>query len=383
MIQKLADGPDQSPGIEIVEEGACIAGIHTPSSTTQSRELSLQPSDQLLNHLGYHVAIIGATGAVGQEMLRVLAERKFPIQRIRCFASPQSVGKKLNETITVEALAEGCFRNIDIALFSAGKKISLAYVPQALKEGCLVIDNSSAYRMDPEVPLVVPEINLYASKDHRLIASPNCTATMIAMALFPLVKKAKIRRIVATTFQAASGAGHRAMVELMEETQAILEHRSYERTVMKQPYGFNLFPHNAPMTPSHYNDEEMKVIEETRKILSEPNLRIGISCVRVPVLRAHSIALNVEFTSFLSANDARKTLEQSAGIKVLEDWGNNRFPTPLDATAQNEVFVGRIREDCSQPNTLDLWVVGDQLLKGAALNTIQIAESITCLTRSK
>ncbi len=325
----------------------------------------------------FNVAIIGATGAVGQEMLRVLTERKFPVQRIRCFASPQSVGKKLNETTTVEALSEGCFKNIDIALFSAGKKISLAYIPQALKEGCLVIDNSSAYRMDAEVPLVIPEINLHTIKDHRLIASPNCTASMITMALFPLHQRVKIRRIVATTYQAASGAGHRAMVELMEETKAMLEHRPYQRTVMPQPYGFNLFPHNAPMMPSHYNDEEVKVIEETRKILSEPSLRIGVTCVRVPVLRAHSISLNVEFTSPLSATDAKKTLEQSPGIKVLEEWENNRFPMPLDATEQNEVFVGRIREDCSQPNTLDLWVVGDQLLKGAALNAIQIAEAIS------
>lgn len=328
----------------------------------------------------FNVAIVGATGAVGQEMIRVLEERGFPIQEIRFFASPQSAGKKIGfrgQVVTVEPLETGCFKGIDVALFSAGKKISLAYAREALEAGCRVVDNSSAFRTDPKVPLVIPEINPHTLQNYKgIVSSPNCTASMMLMALAPLHRKFKIRRIVAATYQAASGAGQRAMLELLEETAAVLQHRPYIRSVMPQPYAFNLFPHNAPMTPSGYNEEEEKVIEEVRKILEEPNLRISITCVRVPVLRAHSEALNVEFENPITAQEAKEILQNSPGIMVLEDWENNRFPMPLDATGRDEVFVGRIRQDLSNPNTLDLWVVGDQLLKGAALNAVQIAEEL-------
>ena len=334
-----------------------------------------------LERAQYNVAIIGATGAVGQEMLKLLEQREFPVKTIRCFASPQSVGKTVlfkGKKIPVEKLSENCFQGIDIALFSAGKKISLAYAPLAVKAGCLVVDNSSAYRMDPKVPLVIPEINSHTLENHSgIISSPNCTATVMLMALAPLHRQFKIRRIVVATYQAASGAGQKAMTELQEESRALLENRPFTRTVMPFPYAFNLFPHNAPMTPSGYNEEEIKVIEEARKILEEPNLRIAVTCVRVPVLRAHCEALNVEFENPITAQEAKAILQKAPGVTVLEEWDQNRFPMPLDATGHDHIFVGRIRQDLSNSNTLDLWAAGDQLLKGAALNAIQIAE--TCI----
>jgi len=332
----------------------------------------------------FNIAIIGATGAVGQEMLRLLEQRQFPVKEIHCFASPQSAGKAVlfkGRQILIEQLHPACFQGMDIALFSAGKKISLTYGPLAVQAGCLVVDNSSAFRMDPSVPLVIPEINVHALHSHAgIISSPNCTATVMLMALAPLHQKFKIRRIVAATYQAASGAGQRAVVELQEESRAILEGRPFQRTAMPFPYAFNLFPHNAPMTSSGYNEEEIKVIEEVRKILEEPELRIAVTCVRVPVLRAHSEALNVEFENPITPQLAKEVLGKAPGVKVLEDWDNNRFPMPIDASGQDEIFVGRIRQDLSNPHTLDLWAVGDQLLKGAALNAIQIVEEL-CLSR--
>lgn len=333
--------------------------------------------------MGYRLAIIGATGAVGQEMLRVLERRHFPVQKIRCFASPGSAGKTVDfrgEKIVVEALSPQAFDGIDIALFSAGKKVSREFASLAAKAGAIVVDNSSAFRM--EAPLIVPEINLHAAAAHQgIISCPNCTAAIILMALAPLHRRFKIRRIVAATYQAASGAGATAMHELQEETKAALEQKPFARSVMPFPYAFNLFPHNAPMTESGYNEEEEKVIAEMHKILEDTSVRIAVTCVRVPVLRAHSMAVNVEFETEVSAQDAKEVLQTSPGLIVLEDWKNNRFPMPIDATGRDEVFVGRIRKDRSQLNTLDLWIVGDQLLKGAALNTVQIAEQVARLTR--
>ncbi len=335
----------------------------------------------------FNIAIIGATGAVGQEMLRVLEQRQFPIKEIRCFASPGSAGKTLvfkGKPVVIEQLAEKCFEGIDIALFSAGKKISLTYAPLAVKAGCLVVDNSSAYRMDPTVPLVIPEINAHALENHSgIISSPNCTATVMLMALAPLHRQFKIRRIVMATYQAASGAGQKAMLELQEESRAVLENRPFTRTAMPFPYAFNIFAHNAPMTSSGYNEEEIKVVEEARKILEEPDLRIAVTCVRVPVLRAHSEALNVEFENTVTASQAKEILQNAPGVTVLEDWDQNRFPMPLDASGKDDIFVGRIRQDLSNPNTLDLWAVGDQLLKGAALNAVQIAEHLCLLKEVK
>jgi aspartate-semialdehyde dehydrogenase len=323
------------------------------------------------------IAIVGATGAVGQEIMRVLEKRQFPVQKLRCFASESSIGKTLifrGQEVRIEPID---FEGVDLAFFCAGKKISEKYIPEAK---CLVVDSSSAFRMD--VPLIIPEINPHAIQG-TVIASPNCTATMMLMALAPLHRHVPIKRIVMSTYQAASGAGFRAMQELEEETRARLENRSFKPTIMPHPYAFNLFAHNAPMTQSNYNEEEVKVIEESRKILEAPELKIAVTCVRVPVLRAHSETLNVEFSAPLSAETARNILEKAPGVQILEDWKHNRFPMPHDASGKDDVFVGRIRQDLSQPNTLDLWVVGDQLLKGAALNAVQIAEVIfkrSCVT---
>lgn len=334
----------------------------------------------------YNIAIVGATGAVGQEMLRLIEIRNFPIGELRCFASPKSLGQSVvfkGLKISLEILGKESFKNIDIALFSAGKKVSLDFAMQAVKEGAIVIDNSSGFRMNQGVPLVIPEVNPEDLARHEgIISSPNCIVTILLMALYPLHRLFGIKRVVLSTYQAASGAGAIAMEELKEETLASFTGKPFKRTVMPHPYAFNLFLHNAKMTEEKYNEEELKVIEEMRKILKEPYLPMAVTCVRVPVLRAHSASINVEFKEGVTADKARDILKQAPGVTLLEDWENNRFPMPSDASLQESVFVGRIREDKSQKNTLDLWVVGDQLLKGAALNAIQIAEELQmCKTR--
>ncbi len=332
--------------------------------------------------MGSRIAIVGATGAVGQEMLQVLAKRNFPIKNLRLFASPQSEGKILlfkENSIPIESLSPGCFRGLDVTFFCAGKGISSTFVPRAVEEGSLVIDSSSAFRLHSDVPLVIPEVNPHALEHHRgVIASPNCVASILLMPLAPLHKKFKIRRIVGATYQAASGAGFKAMQELQEETLALLQQKPYNRTIMPHPYAFNLFSHNAPMTPSGYNEEENKVLDETRKILEDGHLRMTMTCVRVPILRAHAMALNVEFNHPISPEMAKDILLSAPGVTLLEDWEQNRFPMPLDASGKDDVFVGRIRADISHPNTLEFWIVGDQLLKGAALNAVQIAEMLNC-----
>jgi aspartate-semialdehyde dehydrogenase len=326
----------------------------------------------------FSIAIVGATGAVGRELIALLERRRFPVSQLRCFASPRSVGKTVsfqNEAIPIEALGHDSFKGVDIALFSAGRVVALEFAPQAVETGACVIDNSSAFRMDPEVPLVIPEINPDAMQTHRgIIASPNCSTTIMLMALAPLHRAFQIKRVVATTYQAASGAGALAMEELQLETQAVLEGRSFKRSVMPFPYAFNLFTHNSPFTESGYAEEELKMLHETRKILRDDAIGIHATCVRVPVLRAHSEALNVCFHHPVTVSQAYEILQKAPGLKILENRITNRFPMPIDATGQDSVFCGRIREDLSQPNTLDLWVVGDQLLKGAALNAVQIAE---------
>lgn len=330
----------------------------------------------------FKIGIVGATGAVGQEIIHLLDKKHLPIQELRVFASPRSKGKKISfqgKECVLKTPSEQAFKGLDFILFSAGKKISLQWIPLAVQQGACVIDNSSAFRMDPHVPLVIPEVNPEAARSHQgIIASPNCTATLMLTALFPLHKKFKIKRIVASTYQAASGAGALAMEELLQESLAFFEKKPFQRTVMPHPYAFNLFLHNAPMNTSDfyvgYNEEEVKIIEESHKILEDSSLRITATCVRVPVLRAHSESLNVEFSLPVRAQEAREILRTSPGVKLLEDWENNRFPMPVDASFEEDIFVGRVREDLSQPNTLDLWVVGDQLLKGAALNAVQILE---------
>ncbi|MBI2742667.1 MAG: aspartate-semialdehyde dehydrogenase [Chlamydiales bacterium] len=324
------------------------------------------------------IAIVGATGAVGREMVQVLEKRGFPVRSLRLFASPRSRGVLIpfrGEMVAVEELKPGCFAGIDIALFSAGKRISLEWAAEVKKAGALMVDNSSAFREDPKVPLIIPEINSRAFQSHEgIVSCPNCTTAIMLMALAPLHQRVAIKRIVASTYQAASGAGAVAMEELREETRAHLEGRPFERTAMPFPYAFNLFTHNSPLCEGGHVDEEVKMVRETKKILGSPSIQVSATCVRVPVLRAHSISLNVEFTSRLTSEEAYKILEKSPGVSILEEKGRNRFPMPIDASGQDAILCGRIREDSTQPNTLNLWVVGDQLLKGAALNSIQIAE---------
>jgi aspartate-semialdehyde dehydrogenase len=328
------------------------------------------------------LAVIGATGAVGEEILAVLQRRNFPVASLRCFASERSAGKTVsfkNENISLEVLHPDVFKEIDIAIFSAGSRVAKEFAPLAQKSGTIVIDNSSAFRKDPGVPLVIPEINAHALKNHRgIIASPNCTTTLMLMALAPLHKPFGIKRVVAATYQAASGAGARAMEELEQGTRALLENRPFTPSVFSHPYAFNLFTHNSPLTESGYVEEELKMQEETRKILEDETIFVSATCVRVPVLRAHSEALNVEFHRPITKELAYALLKTAPGLTLLEDRAANRFPMPIDASGQDAVFCGRIRQDFSQPHTLEFWVVGDQLLKGAALNAVQIAEALRC-----
>jgi aspartate-semialdehyde dehydrogenase len=326
------------------------------------------------------VAIIGATGAVGKEILKLLEQRAFPAHRVRCFASPRSAGSFLlfkGENIAVETLSDDCFHSIDLAFFCAGKRISREWVPQAIAKGVRVIDSSSFFRMHKEVPLVIPEINAHAMlPEHRLIASPNCSASIMLMALYPLHKRYRLKRVFAATYQAASGAGALAMKELEEETLAHLEKRSYQRTVIPFPYAFNLFPHNSPLLENGYVEEEVKMQEEAAKILEDDSIKVNAMCVRVPILRAHSEALNVTFEEAVDIEEAYRLLNSFPGLKVMEERSMNRFPMPIDASGCDEVLCGRLRLDPTLPNTIDLWVVGDQLLKGAALNAVQIAEQM-------
>ena len=325
-----------------------------------------------------NIGIIGATGAVGHEILTLLEKRDFPLNAIKLFASPSSLGttkRFKNREIPIELLTNNSFDDLAIAFFSAGGGISKKYAPIAQSKGCIVIDNSSAFRMDPIVPLIIPEINSTDMKMHQgIIANPNCATIIMLMALAPLQRIARIKRIVVSTHQAASGAGARAMEDLLEETKSHFTNTKYERQVIPFPYAFNLFLHNSARKDNGYCEEELKIIYETHKILKNENIQINATCVRVPVLRAHSESINVEFFDPIDTATAYQVLKESPGIRILEDRQNNRFPMPLDAVGQDEVICGRIREDISQKNTLDIWVVADQLLKGAALNAVQIAE---------
>ncbi len=326
----------------------------------------------------YRVAILGATGAVGTELLELLEQRNFPLADLRLLASPRSGGRTLRfrgEDIPVEPVSERSFDNIDIVLASAGGTISKTYAPLAVAAGAVVIDNSSAFRMNPQVPLVVPEVNPSAAVTHQgIIANPNCTTILMAVAVYPLHKVRKVQRIVAATYQSASGAGARAMEEVKHQTLAILQDKPPVAEVFPYPLAFNLFPHNSPLNDQGYCEEEMKMVNETRKIFSAPQLRITATCVRVPVLRAHSEAINLEFEQPLSVAEAREILRMAPGVQVVEDWAANHFPMPIEATGQDEVLVGRIRQDISHPCGLELWLCGDQIRKGAALNAVQIAE---------
>ncbi len=328
--------------------------------------------------MGIKVAIMGATGAVGTELLDILAERKFPISELRLLASARSAGKKLtfkDEGIKVQELTHDSFKGLDLVLASAGGKISKEFAPSAVKAGAVVVDNTSHYRMVDGVPLVIPEINPEDIVKHKgIIANPNCSTIIMALPLFPLHKRFKVKRVVAATYQAASGAGAVAMDELVQETAAYIKGQDFSRTVIPHPYAFNLFPHNSPMTDNGYCEEEIKMVQETRKIFHDDVIRVTATCIRVPVLRAHSEALNIEFEEEPDIEEVYAILRNAPGVEVQEDRKANRWPMPLDASGRDPVLVGRVRKDLSQPKTLDIWVVGDQIRKGAALNAVQIAE---------
>jgi len=329
------------------------------------------------------VAIVGATGAVGVELLRCLEQRHFPLAELRLFASARSAGKTLEfrgQPLTVRELGEDSFRGVQLALFSAGGATSRRFAPIAVAAGATVVDNSSAFRMDPQVPLVVPEINPQAIRTHRgIVANPNCSAIISITPLWPVHRANRITRLMLATYQAASGGGAAAMQELRESTRAYLEGRPYENTVLPHPYAFNLFSHNTRIDPSTgYNEEETKVINETRKIFGDSQIRISVTCVRVPVLRAHSIAISFECERPITPNEVRALLAGAPGVKLVDDPERNYFPMPRDASGQDAILVGRIRQDLSDPrgHSIALFVAGDQLLKGAALNAVQIAEAL-------
>ncbi len=326
----------------------------------------------------YRVAILGATGAVGTELLELLESRNFPLADLKLLASPRSAGQTLTfkgESLTIEAVNDRSFDAIDIVLASAGGSTSKTWARKIVESGATMIDNSSAFRMDPTVPLVVPEVNPQAVLGHPgIIANPNCTTILMAVAIYPLHQIQPIRRIVAATYQSASGAGARAMEEVKVQAQAILDGQTPVAEIFPYPLAFNLFPHNSPLNPNGYCEEELKMVNESRKIFGEPDLRVTATCIRVPVLRAHSEAINLEFNQPFPLDVARQAIIKAAGVQLVENWSTNYFPMPMDASGEDDVLVGRIRQDLSNPNAIDLWLCGDQIRKGAALNAVQIAE---------
>ncbi|MEM6450477.1 MAG: aspartate-semialdehyde dehydrogenase [Cyanobacteria bacterium P01_D01_bin.105] len=328
----------------------------------------------------YNVAVLGATGAVGTELIQLLAERDFPLKSLKLLSSPRSAGKKVTfreEELTVEAVTAQSFQGVDIVLASAGGSTSKQWAQTIIEAGALMIDNSSAFRMDGSVPLVVPEVNPEAAKNHTgIIANPNCTTILMSVALWPLQQLQPIRRIVVATYQSASGAGARAMEEVKQQAQAILDGEKPPTESFPYPLAFNLFPHNTPINAKGYCEEEMKMVNETRKIFGIPDMRVSATCVRVPVLRAHSESVNLEFDQPFDIEKARKAIEQAPGVQLVEDWNANYFPMPIDASGEDDVLVGRIRQDISHPSGLELWLCGDQIRKGAALNALQIAELV-------
>jgi len=327
------------------------------------------------------VAIAGVTGAVGAEFIATMDRRGFRVGKLKALASARSAGKTVDfrgERIVIEELTERSFDGVDIALFSAGSGISRKFAPSAVKAGAVVVDNSSAFRMDPNVPLVIPEVNGNRIRDHKgIIANPNCAAITALVPLWPIHQNNRIKRLIISTYQAASGAGAAAMEELVESTRANLNGQVYTPRVMPHPYAFNLFSHNTAIDPeTGYNDEETKVIKETRKIFEDERIAIGVTCVRVPVLRAHCEAITFECERPITEDEVRAILARAPGVKIVDDRANNYFPMPVDASGQDDVLVGRIRKDLSDlsGHSISMFVSADQLLKGAALNAIQIAE---------
>jgi len=327
----------------------------------------------------YSVAVAGATGAVGAEFLQLLEHRNFPLGSLRLLASARSAGTTLpfgGESLRVEELRDDSFDGIDIAFFSAGGGRSKQFASAAVRAGAVVIDNSSAFRMDPTVPLVVPEVNPDDALGHQgIIANPNCSTILLLMALAPLHRRWPVRRVVVSTYQAASGAGAAAMRELETQTADVLAGRPARPEVFPHPIAFNLFSHNTTIDDTGYNEEELKMVKETRKILHAPDMAITATCIRVPVPRAHSESVNIEFAGPRPAlGEIRDTLAAFPGVRLVDDREANHFPMPVEASGVDETLIGRIRDDVSCPNAIDLFLAGDQILKGAALNGYQIAE---------
>jgi aspartate-semialdehyde dehydrogenase len=328
----------------------------------------------------FNIAVAGATGAVGNQMIACLEERSFPIETIKLLASARSVGRKLDfrgESIAVEELTESSFKGVDVALFSAGGGISEKFAPLAAKDGCVAIDNSSAWRMDPEVPLVVPEINPHAIAQYKnkgIIANPNCSTIQMVVALHPLHQKYGVRRVVVSTYQSVSGTGQKAIDELDNQTRAILNFKEHEKKVYPHVIAFNCLPHIDVFLENGYTKEEMKMVNETLKIFEDDTIGITATTVRVPVFYGHSESINVEMKENVTADEVRALLEKSPGIKVVDDPENNIYPMAIDAAGQDLTLVGRIRNDESIPNCVNMWVVADNIRKGAATNAVQIAE---------
>lgn len=330
--------------------------------------------------MGRNIAIAGVTGAVGQEFLRILEERNFAFDSLKMLASSRSAGKKIEfkgKTYTVEELTADSFKGVDIALFSAGGSRSKEFAAAAVKAGAVVVDNSSAFRMDPEVPLVVPEINAEDIKKHKgIIANPNCSTIIAIVPVWPLHKVNPVKRMVVSTYQAASGAGQSAMLEMVEQAKEVLAGKPVTCNTLKYQLAFNVYCHDSKIGDNGYNEEEMKLLNETRKIFHAPEIAVTGTCVRVPVLRTHCESINLEFTNPITPEEVTEILRSAPGVSLIDDRKSNRFPMPTDATGKDDVYVGRIRQDISLPGNrgINLWVAGDQIRKGAALNAIQIAE---------
>lgn len=327
---------------------------------------------------GVTVAVVGATGAAGQTTLRILEQRKFPVRELRCFASERSVGKTVtfkDEAVPLRRVEAGAFKGVDIAFCSAGSAQSKEFAPLIRKDGAIIVDKSNAFRMDPNVPLVVPEINPHAAKRHQgILACPNCTTIVTVMPLKPLHDAGRLTRVVATSFQAVSGAGVNGIAELREQTLAWARGETITPRHFPHQIAFNLLPHIDKFQPDGYTGEEIKLVNETRKILELPDLLVSPTTVRVPVFTCHSIAVNAETERKVSAADARQVFARFPGLKLWDEPAENRYPMPIVVEGQDDCYVGRIREDLSHPRALNFWVVGDQLRKGAATNAVQIAE---------
>jgi len=336
---------------------------------------------------GYVVAVLGATGAVGQQMIKFLEERNFPVKELRPLASKRSSGRKIvfrGEEVTVLEATPDAFQGVDFALFSAGGNVSKVMAPEAVKRGAVVIDNTNAFRMDPEVPLVVPEVNKEAIFSHKgIIANPNCSTIQMVVALKPLYDRYGMDRIIVSTYQAVSGAGWKAMEELERQTRAVLHGEEVEANVL--PVGkldkhyqmaFNVIPQVDVAEENGFTLEEMKMVRETKKIFGDPNIGVTVTCVRVPVMRGHSESVYVELKSDYDLDEVRELLSNAPGVIVQDNIAEQVYPLPIDAAGRTEVFVGRIRRDLNHPRALNMWVVSDNLLKGAATNAIQIAEAL-------